>query len=146
MTSVTNQGNRWVIDRPPQIFCLRLVIDYSLIFGNNRWLISWLLIDYPSIFIDVIEHRWVMPGLNESLSTGKLNKILVALICLKVIFPVDNAILSFNNWGQTFIVLFHEWWCYGRYLWSPVMGGGVRKQGYTTGYQVLEGGYYNGRP
>lgn len=68
---------------------------------------------------------WVMPGLDESLSTGKLNKILVALIYLKVIFPLDNAILSFNNWGQTFIVLIHEWWCYGSYLWSPVMGGGV---------------------
>ena len=39
----------------------RLVIDYSLIIGNNQWLINWLPIDYLLItnfiidFIDVID-------------------------------------------------------------------------------------------
>ena len=32
---------------PETFVAYRLVIDYSLIIGNNQWLINWLPIDYP---------------------------------------------------------------------------------------------------
>ena len=47
MTSMTNQCNQWLID--DQKFCgpsISQIIDYSLIIGNNHWLINWLPIDY----------------------------------------------------------------------------------------------------
>lgn len=50
---------------------------------------------------------------------------------------MDNAIHSFNNWGQTFIVLCDGWWCYKRYLWSPVMGGEVMTDVMGSGVMSL---------
>ena len=34
---------------PENFGAYQLVIDYSLIIGNNQWLINWLPIDYPLI-------------------------------------------------------------------------------------------------
>ena len=54
----------------------RLVIDYSLIIGNNQWLINWLPIDYLLITHWFHWcHRLVMSGLiqqERSLSTWSL--------------------------------------------------------------------------
>ena len=34
---------------PENFVAYRLVIDYSLIIGNNQWLFNWLPIDYPLV-------------------------------------------------------------------------------------------------
>ena len=46
MQSITNRCNRWLIHYQKKFVAHRLVIDYSLIIGNNQWLINWLPIDY----------------------------------------------------------------------------------------------------
>ena len=52
-------------------FCLWLVIDYSLIIGDNQWLISWSLIDYPSIthwcHWSSMRYAWTLETGNKSL-------------------------------------------------------------------------------
>ena len=62
----------------PCFVAYRLVIDYSLIIGNNQWLINWLPIDYLLITHWFHWcHRLVMSGLiqqERSLSTWSLSQ------------------------------------------------------------------------
>lgn len=71
---MSNQLYQWVIDIGHKIFRLRLLIDYSMIFANNQWLIDWLLIDYHQKFKEIGEALLEFPqgwgGLRKIPSVG----------------------------------------------------------------------------
>ena len=60
---MNNQWHRWVIGRPQNVLS-SINHRFSLIIGDNQWLTSWLLIDYPSIthwcYWSSISYSWFL--------------------------------------------------------------------------------------
>ena len=66
-----------------------MVIDYSSIIGNNQWLISWSLIDYPLITHWCHWCHWSSMRYAWTLETG--NKSLVRSIIFSIIRENKNS-------------------------------------------------------